>query len=196
MYTVHAEKGGCCDVERFIGPDEPMEKYGMGYCYERAYDGTVIKKMSPELLEKTKVYYDRHHERMDSICRQHPHLLLFDLHSYSDDIVPKNMLLQGRPTPDVCIGTDSRYTPLALIDILKRHLSRENISFAENYPYSGCFVPNIVLKGKGHRDFAGVMIEVNKRFYCCDQNGDVIEGRMLQLRQIMEKVLVDCIGAV
>ena len=51
------------------------------------------------------------------------------------------------------------------------------------------------LKSKGHRDFAGVMIEVNKRFYC-DRNGDVIEGRILQLRQIMEKILVDCIGTV
>ena len=45
------------------------------------------------------------------------------------------------------------------------------------------------------RDFTGIMIEVNKRFYC-DRNGDAIEGRLLQLRQILEKVLVESIGQV
>lgn len=184
-----------CDVERFIGPDEPMEKFGMGFCYKRAYDGREIKAVTPELLEKTRKYYDEHQRRMDDFAIRHPHLLFFDLHSYSDDIVPKDFLAPDKATPDVCIGTDSRYTPSALIDMLEKHLSRENISFAENYPYAGCFVPNIVLKSKGHRDFVGVMIEVNKRFYC-DRQGDVIHGRMLQLRQILEKVLVDCIGVV
>ena len=24
-----------CDVERFAGPEEIMERYGMGYCYEK-----------------------------------------------------------------------------------------------------------------------------------------------------------------
>ena len=184
-----------CDVERFIGSDEPMERYGMGFCYENAYDGTKIKDITPELLKRTRVYYDKHHERMNALVRSHPHLLLFDLHSYSDGIVPKDFLSADKPTPDVCIGTDSRYTPAMLVEILKNNLTRENISYAENYPYEGCFVPNAVLYSRRRRDFAGVMIEVNKRFYC-DQNGDAIEGRLLQLRQIMEKVLVDCIGRV
>ena len=182
-----------CDVERFIGEAEPMEKYGMGYCYEKAYDGSVIKSISQDLLEKTRAYYDQHQLRMDSICRRHPHLLLLDLHSYSDDIVPKEFLIEGRSTPDVCIGTDLRYTPRMLTDILEKHFARESISYAENYPYSGCFVPKVVLNSGRRRDFAGIMIEVNKRFYC-DQDGDVIEGRILQLRQILEKMLVDCIG--
>ena len=184
-----------CDVERLIGKDEPMEKYGMGFCYEKAFDGTIIKNVTPDLIEKTRLYYDKHQKKMDSIAIRHPHLLLFDLHSFSDDIVPSDFLTEGRSIPDVCIGTDPKYSPQPLVEIVEKHLKRENISFAENYPYEGCFVPNAVLKSKGHRDFAGFMIEVNKRFYC-DRNGDVIEGRILQLRQIMEKILVDCIGTV
>ena len=184
-----------CDVERFIGPQEPMERYGMGFCYERAFDGKTIKTVTPELLEKTKAYYDRHHDRMNSIAMKHSHLLLFDLHSFSDEIVPGEYLSSGEKTPDVCIGTDPLYTPPALTEIIRKHLTRENLTFGENYPYSGCFIPNTVLNSKRHRDFAGIMIEVNKRFYC-DRDGHAIEGRLLQLRQIMEKVLVDCIGIV
>ena len=172
-----------------------MEKYGMGFCYENSFDGTKIKAVTSELLEKTREYYEKHHEKMNSVAITHLHLLLFDLHSYSDDIVPKAFLSLSKPTPDICIGTDPRYTPRALTDTLERHFVRENISYAENYPYRGCFVPNVVLKSGRRRDFTGIMIEVNKRFYC-DRNGDAIEGRLLQLRQILEKVLVESIGQV
>lgn len=167
----------------------------MGFCYERAYDGSLIKEVTPELLEKTKIYYDRHHDRMNSVAKKHPHLLLFDVHSFSDEIVPKEYLHERGTTPDVCIGVDPQYTPAPLVEILEKHLLRENVSFAVNYPYAGCFVPNAVLEKKNSADFIGTMIEVNKRFYC-DQNGDVIEGRLLQLKNILEKVLIDCIGAV
>lgn len=184
-----------CDVERFIGPEEPMEKYGTGFCYQKAFDGTVIKNVTSELMEKTMVYYNRHHDRMNAVAQNHPHILMFDVHSYSDEIIPADCLLEGRTSPEVCIGTDPRYTPAALTGILEKHLVRENISFAENYPYRGCFIPNAVLEKKLNLDFAGIMIEINKRFYC-DRNGDVIEGRLLQMKDIMKKVIVDCIGTV
>lgn len=47
-----------CDVERFIGEKEPMEQYGMGYCYEKAYDEIPIKHLTPEIYkEKIIVWY-------------------------------------------------------------------------------------------------------------------------------------------
>lgn len=52
-----------CDVERFPGPEEPMERLGMGFCYERAYDGTRIKTVSAELRRETLVWYHGHHEK-------------------------------------------------------------------------------------------------------------------------------------
>ena len=104
-----------CDPERFIGEEEIMEKYGMGFCYERAYDGTVIKSVTEELKDKTLPYYYRHHDEVDKLCRQHPVVLLFDLHSYSDEIVPEGFIDSSRPTPDVCIGiTEKKYTPKEL----------------------------------------------------------------------------------
>ncbi len=54
-----------CDVERFPGPEEPMERLGMGFCYERAYDGTRIKTVSAELRRETLVWYHGHHEKLN-----------------------------------------------------------------------------------------------------------------------------------
>lgn len=60
-----------CDVERFLGPEEVMERYGMGFCYERAFDGARLKNVTDELREKTLVFYRKHHEQVDRICREH-----------------------------------------------------------------------------------------------------------------------------
>lgn len=100
-----------CDVERFLGPEEPMERLGMGFCYERAYDGTRIKTVSAELRRETLVWYHGHHEKLNRACVEHPRLLLLDMHSFSDDIVPRDRLRSGERTPDVCLGIDEKYTP-------------------------------------------------------------------------------------
>ena len=100
-----------CDVERFPGPEEPMERLGMGFCYKRAYDGTRIKTVSAELRRETLVWYHGHHEKLNRACIEHPRLLLLDMHSFSDDIVPRDRLRSGERTPDVCLGIDEKYTP-------------------------------------------------------------------------------------
>ena len=100
-----------CDVERFLGPEEPMERLGMGFCYERPYDGTRIKTVSAELRRETLVWYHGHHEKLNRACIEHPRLLLLDMHSFSDDIVPRDRLRSGERTPDVCLGIDEKYTP-------------------------------------------------------------------------------------
>lgn len=100
-----------CDVERFPGPEEPMERLGMGFCYKRAYDGTRIKTVSAELRRETLVWYHGHHEKLNRACVEHPRLLLLDMHSFSDDIVPRDRLRSGERTPDVCLGIDEKYTP-------------------------------------------------------------------------------------
>lgn len=97
-----------CDVERFPGPEEPMERLGMGFCYERAYDGTRIKTVSAELRRETLVWYHGHHEKLNRACVEHPRLLLLDMHSFSDDIVPRDRLRSGERTPDVCLGIDEK----------------------------------------------------------------------------------------
>ena len=152
-----------CDVERFTGPEEVMERYGMGFCYERAYDGTKIKNVTEELKANTLRYYRAHHECMDRICREHKRVLLIDLHSYSNEIVPRDFLRAGVETPDVCIGTDTRFTPPRLVQLTQKRFQDAGFSTALNYPYSGCYVPNAALQGEV--DCASIMLEFNKRVY-------------------------------
>jgi len=181
-----------CDPERFIGPEEVMEKYGMGFCYEKAYDGTVIKNVTAEIRERTLRYYREHHARMDRICERHPRVLLIDLHSYSDEIVPEDFLREGVQTPDLCIGADERYTPVWLVKMVKRRFSEAGFMIAVNYPYCGCYIPNVVLSGRSICDCISIMLEFHKRTYC-DDRGRSVPKRLGVIREIIRQVIVDCV---
>ena len=67
-----------------------------------------------------------------------------------------------------------------------------NLSHRINIPYSGSFVPNAVLNGSCTCDLVSVMLEFNKQLYC-DENGNCVEVRALQLRNLMSRILVDCV---
>ena len=181
-----------CDVERFIGPEEIMERYGMGYCYERAYDGVRIKTITPQLLTATKAYYGRHHADLDRLCLVHNSILIIDLHSYSDEIIPAD-LLRNQRTPDVCIGADSCYTPPVLVSIAENGCQRAGFSAAINYPYSGSLVPNAVLSGRFRGDCIAVMLEIHKRVYL-DKQGRPDERAAARLRGMIEEITAQACG--
>lgn len=181
-----------CDVERFIGPEEIMERYGMGFCYEKAYDGTVIKHVTEDLKEKTLAHYREHQAWMDKICNRHPRILLFDMHSYSDRIIPAAFLQEGRPSPDLCIGTDDRYTPPELIEIVRKRFTEAGFSISFNYPYAGCYIPNTILSGESSTDLVAIMLEFHKRTYC-DQYGQSDPEKLRKLELIVRQIIVDCV---
>ena len=181
-----------CDAERFTGPEEIMEQYGMGFCYEKAYDGTPIKHVTEDLKRKTLEYYRTHHERMDKICSRHPRILLLDMHSYSDQIIPKPFLKPNHPTPDICIGTDERYTPNQLTQTVQTAFENAGYTTGINYPYTGCYIPNTVLKGESSTDFIAVMLEIHKRTYC-DEDGNSIPEKLRKLETTVRQIIVDCV---
>ena len=180
-----------CDVERFIGPEEIMEKYGMGFCYEKAYDGTVIRNVTEEARERTRRYYGEHHRRMDGLCGRHPRMLLIDLHSYWDDLVPGDFLRDGEPFPDLCVGTDRRYTPGRLRDTVVRRFSEAGFTVAVNHPYSGFYVPDCVMKGSSACDLTGIMLEFHRRAYL-DGNGKADPEKVKRIRGVILQIMVDC----
>ena len=186
-----------CDVERFLGPEEIMEQYGMGFCYERAYDGTRIKNVTDDLKERTLKYYREHHDEVDRKCGGHPRVLFIDLHSYSDEIVPDELLTadgteSGGMTPDVCIGTDPVYTPKALTGIVRKCFETAGYTTAVNYPYSGCFVPDAVMRGESGCDCIAVMIELNRRIYC-DEQGEFIPEKLEKILWIIQRIIEECV---
>ena len=181
-----------CDVERFIGPEEIMEQYGMGFCYEKAYDGTQIKHITEDLKQKTLEYYTKHHTRMDNICNRHPRILLLDMHSYDDKIIPKSFLKPNTSTPDVCIGTDEHYTPQELTERVQRAFQRAGYTTQINYPYTGCYIPNTILKKESSTDCAAVMLEIHKRTYC-DEEGNSIPEKLRKLETTVRQIICDCV---
>lgn len=182
-----------CDVERFIGPEESMEKLGMGFCYEKAYDGTVIKRVNQDLKERTLRYYRAHHAELDRVCSRYPGILLFDMHSYSDRIIPAVFPRKQGETPDLCIGTETQYTPPELAEAVRRRFSEAGFTTDFNYPYAGCLIPNAVMSGRSGTDCAAVMLEINKRTYC-DREGRSIPEKLERIEGIVRRILED--GAV
>ncbi len=179
-----------CDVERFIGPEEIMERYGMGFCYERAFDGTVIKTVDDELRAKTFPYYQKHHERVDQLCRAQKRVLLLDMHSFSEEIVPRDMLREGEDTPDVCIGTDADHTPERLAAAAEKVFRELGFRTARNYPYDGCYVPSAAKTDEV--SCIALMLEFNKRIYC-DKNNNLIPGVTKEIRKAVEYLIADCV---
>ena len=181
-----------CDVERFTGPEEIMERYGMGFCYEKVYDGMVIRHVTEETRERTLRFYREHHWRMDELCECHSRILLFDMHSWWDDIVPQDFLRDGIPLPDLCIGADERYTPPALTEAVQRRFSEAGLRTAVNYPYSGLFVPECVLAGKSACDCIGIMLEFHRNAYL-DKSGEPDPEKTEMIRRVIRQIMTDCV---
>ena len=162
-----------CDVERFIDGTEIMDNFGMGYCYERVYDGTKIKSISQELKEKTLKIYLSHHKRLDgTVENYHGDVMLFDLHSFSDLIVMRDTLESICEFPDICIGyEDSRARSVA--DFMTVQFQYKGLRVSHNYPYKGSILPNAVLRGNSPADVISVMIEVNKKTYLYDNGNNI-----------------------
>ena len=126
---------------------------------------------------------------MDEIASQSEHLLMIDLHSYSREIVPEDFITSDA-LPDVCIGTDPVYTPKHLAESAKRLFSDAGYSVEENYPYSGCMVPDAVLNAETGCRFSGIMVEVNKDVYL-DREGNVIEAEAAKIRRLLKCLVLD-----
>ena len=181
-----------CDVERFTGPEEVMEQYGMGFCYRKAYDGRKIKRISPALKDAAMVYYRRHHDALDAAAERSGNLLLIDLHSFSEETIPRGYLErlegEGIRMPDVCIGADPEYTPEFLTEAAECLFTEAGFRTAVNYPYQGCMVPNAVLNKRTDGKFAGIMIEVNKKIYL-DAGNEVIEENAERIREAIKRLI-------
>ena len=180
-----------CDVERFIGPEEIMERYGMGFCYEKVYDGTVIKQVTDETREKTRRYYDEHHRLMNELCERHPRILLIDLHSYWDDIIPGGPPQPAGSTPDLCIGTDARYTPESLLRTVRDRFSEAGLATRIDFPYSGFYVPESLTDGSSRCDLIGLMLEFHRRSYL-DSEGKPVQEKIGAIRKVIREILAAC----
>ena len=177
-----------CDVERFIGDGEVMERYGMGFCYEKAYNGRKIKNVTPELREKTLRYYSSHHRRLDSAVSARENVLLIDFHSFSEDLVMPDRTDGSRSMPEICIGSDDVFTPPPLAARAEKLFAEAGFTVAVNYPYSCSMVPNAVLHGRTDCDLRTIMIEINKSVLFRGE-GIPDESSIMKIRRVLRQLI-------
>ena len=91
---------------------------------------------------------------------------------------------------DICIGTDEVFTPQCLAESAKRVFSGAGYRVAENYPYSGCMIPEDVLKRQERQRFSSIMIEVNKSVYL-DEKETVVEENVDFIRRLLRKLILE-----
>ena len=156
-----------CDVERFL-ENEPMEKYGMGFCYKKGYNGKTIRYENEDHVyspDKELKYYKQHHGKFTEICKKSKKLFILDLHSYQKKIIPGDMIRRDRNLPDVCLGFDEKFMRPEIAEFAAKKFLEMGLSVAFNYPYSGSFVPKEVLDSPDDYDCLSLMVELNRNIF-------------------------------
>jgi N-formylglutamate amidohydrolase len=187
-----------CDAERFSDDrQEVMAKFGMGVLYEKADDGTVIRKISKELRDSIlSEYYWPHHEKLNKAVEKqlkaNGKAMIVDCHSFPN--IPFNRSLNTRmPRPDFNIGTDSFHTPNYLIELSKDFFEYKGYTVGVDWPYSGSIVP--MTHYKTNKDVQSIMLEINRALYLGESgnnksiNYQALKETVSEYLEIIEKTI-------
>jgi N-formylglutamate deformylase len=173
-----------CDVERFSDDSlEIMSQFGMGMCYTKHDNGTLMRNVTPKLREKIKSdYYDNHHKHLEfltsDILSRYGKAIIIDCHSYPDIPLLRD-LNKELPRPDFCLGTDDFHTPRNLTIGIKDYLIYKGYSVKINNPYSGTMIP--LKYYQKEKQVMGIMIEVNRKLYMSDNNGRILKNKKFNI---------------
>jgi N-formylglutamate amidohydrolase len=164
------------DPERFDDDAlEPMAERGMGMIYTCTHDLKLLRE-PPSPVERERLlarYYYPHHRRLrEAVAAEldrDGQALVLDAHSFPSRPLPYEPD-QRAERPDVCIGTDTFHTPQELIQALREAISADGLQVMINRPFAGALVP-APFYGTDARVRA-VMIEINRRLYMDETNGE------------------------
>lgn len=163
------------DLERYAD-DSQEEKaaFGQGVIYTH---NTLGERIRRELLPRDRSlllddYYRPWHLQLENNIEQQlahwGHCLLLDCHSFPDEPFGHEDD-DGRPRPDICLGTGGN-TPQWLLASCVSLFQQRGYTVEVDFPYSGCLVP-----GRFQRDsrVPAIMLEVNRRLYLKPASRDV-----------------------
>ena len=167
------------DTERFADDEkEEAARYGMGVLYTKTHEGVYMRpplseERRSELLKK---YYKPHHAALtgavDASLSAEGRALILDLHSYPTRF---DMLgINGKYTPDVCIGCDAFHGDITILETLVNWCYENKYTCAVNNPFSGSVVP---LKHYGkNKAVASFMLEIRRSLYMNEETFEKTEG--------------------
>ena len=160
----------------------------MGVCYTRTSYGTRLREVSSkERVFIKSIIYDKHHKKLETLVEEELYVqgsaLIIDCHSFPNEFLAQHDESDKRP--DICLGTDSFHTPIALLEHLRDYFRKEGLTVAINEPFSGTMVP-LKFYGKDKR-LKSIMIEVNRKLYL-DEMFKINEN-FKQIKQLINNVL-------
>ena len=157
------------DPERFVDDSiEPMADVGMGAVYTQTSLGKLLRRplSASEREQLLAKYYWTHHatltQQVGRTLAHKQYCLIVDCHSFPSIALPHEPD-KDLHRPDICIGTDSFHSPLALIQLTLKAFEQQKFSVATNRPYKGTLVPSEYYKK--NKSVWSIMIEVNRKWY-------------------------------
>lgn len=157
-----------CDTERFSEDEkEVMSKFGMGVIYSTLDDGSLMRKISPDLRKIILTeYYWKHHNKLetavDDCVKEQGKCLIVDCHSFPD--LPLERALDKKLNrPDINIGTDTFHTPQQCVMLSEKFFTDRGFSVGIDWPYTGSMVP--IKHYKKDNRVSSILIEINRRLY-------------------------------
>ena len=155
------------DPERFVDDDaEQMSRRGMGVCYTRRHDQSVLRTDISDRERLISNYYLPHHQRLAGATRRdlldQGRALIIDCHSFPSRPLPYE-LVQDPKRPQICIGTDPFHTPRWLSSMLSTAFEAAGYEVAIDTPFSGSIVP-MEFYNKAP-EVLSVMIELRRDLY-------------------------------
>ena len=151
-----------CDVERFMD-GEPMERIGMGICYERNADLEPLRHVSDETRQEIiRRFYEPHHAKLgkmvDAEVSSLGRSLIIDGHTFSAVRRGYEVGERSSSRPQIDIGHDGDAPSVGIANLLVGILGHW-YDVMVNEPFSGSLRP---LDRIGDDRVASVMIEVRQ----------------------------------
>lgn len=162
------------DVERFPDEREVMNAVGMGAVYTRTHDGSVLRDAADHALVER--YGDPHAAVVrDAVARRLGRdgaVVLLDLHSYPSRQLPYEIVPDGAPRPEICLGVDDVHSPPELVALARAAFAGFEIEI--NTPFAGTYVP-LDFYGVDRR-VSSLMIEIRRDLYMDEAAVELHDG--------------------
>ncbi|WP_199224455.1 N-formylglutamate amidohydrolase [Serinibacter arcticus] len=170
------------DVERFPDEREEMNAVGMGAVYTRTHDGSLLRDAGdPSLVTR---YADPHARAVRDAVAHHLErdgaAVLLDLHSYPLCQLPYEIVPEGSPRPEICLGVDEVHTPPELVALARGAFAGFDIEI--NSPFAGTYVP-LDFYGIDRR-VSSLMIEIRRDVYMDEASVEMHDGSSRVVRAI------------
>jgi N-formylglutamate deformylase len=169
-----------CDTERYWNnEDVQMADKGMGAIYTRTTDGRELRRplSRGDRWMLHQQYYVPHQAKVKEAVNEAlittGRALIIDCHTFPSHPLPCDEN-QENSRPDICIGTDEFHTPKELTDLVSSYFRERGYAVATNFPYTGTYVP--VMYQNRTKNIESIMIEVNRRLYMDEANGEKLSA--------------------